>query len=286
MDLAFYKLHSTGGDYILSSFVQEPDPDLSVFPALGRLICKRRTGVGANGLLVVTRGIEHAIRLHYFPSARMPGGDIPADAILCAGRYAFNLGLADHSRISAETDNGPVAVEVIDSVNFRIDLGMPSDPETGREIAPTANTELLRTARAEGRRVPYSPISLRKKYAVIATENRPRSIRNLAMEIRDSRDLSGYQPVFMRLISNDECAGYAWATDGEPDHAESIAACAAVGILSGFCDNEVTVRFRSYMIHAQWQPSDGRIYVTAPTEYICTGSYSVEDELLQLSTAT
>ncbi len=281
MDFAFYKLHSTGGDYILSSFIHGPQPDLSLFPALANIICKRRTGVGANGLLVIARGIEHPIKLHYYSARSEEVHGIPGDALACAARYAFNLGLAENSRISAESDYGAITIEVIDSTNFRVDLGFPTHPETGEEILPTINTEIIETARAAGRRQPFSPISLLEKYAVVTTERSPKAIRQLAMLLSDSVELSGYQPVFMRSISQEECSGYYWVTNSTPDHAEAMGACAVVGILHGFCDNEVTIRFRSYMLHAQWQRSDGRLYVTAPTEYVCSGSYSVEDEVLE-----
>jgi diaminopimelate epimerase len=281
MDLAFYKLHSTGGDYLLSNFIHGPDPEMDFFPELARVICKRRTGVGANGLLAMTRGVEHSIRLHYFPARLEDTRKIPGDALACAGRYAFNLGLARNAQISAESDFGVVTIEVIDSTNFRVDLGIPTHPETGEEISPAASTDIIETARAAGRRQPFAPIALGRKHAVVTTERSPKAIRQLAKLLSESGDLSDYQPVFMRSISHEECTGYCWATNSTPDHAESMGACAVVGILHGFCDNEVTVRFRSYLLHAQWQRSDGRLYVTAPTEYICSGSFSVEDDVLE-----
>lgn len=284
MDLAFYKLHSTGGDYILTSFIQETAPDLTLFPSLASMICKRRTGVGANGLLVLTRGIEHPMKLHFFPPGRNAAPGIPLDAIACAGRYAFNLGIANHNRISAESDFGPITVDAIDSVNFRIDAGSPADDGTGEIIDLSADADIIKSVQAGGRRMPFSPIKLQKRYAVIATESRPRSIRRIAAELAEGGELDGYETAFLRTVSQDECVGYCWSREWLPDHAEAMAACAAVGILAGFCDNEVTIRFRSYLLHAQWK--DRRLYITVPTDYICSGSFSVEDEVLERARST
>ena len=281
MDLPFYKLHSTGGDYILSNFVHGETPQMEFFPQLARAICKRRTGVGANGLIAITQGVEHSMRLHYFPARIEDADGIPGDALACVGRYAFNLGLAQHAQISAESDYGVLTIDVIDSTNFRVDLGAPTHPETGEELSPAASTDIIETARAAGRRQPFAPVALGRKHAVVTTERSPKAIRQLAKLLSESGDLSGYQPVFMRSISQEECSGYCWATDSTPDHARAMGACAVVGILHGFCDNEVTVRFRSFLLHAQWQRNDRKLYVTAPTEYICSGSFSVEDEVLE-----
>ncbi len=99
MDLTFYKLHSTGGDYILSSFLHGPSPDFSVFPGAAARICKRRTGVGANGLLVLSKGVEHPLKASFYPGNNL-SAPLPGDATVCMGRYAFDSGLADKTRIA------------------------------------------------------------------------------------------------------------------------------------------------------------------------------------------
>ena len=276
MDLTFYKLHSTGGDYVLSSFIHGPAPDLSIFPRVAKSICKRRTGIGANGLLVLCRGSEHPFSLHFFP-AHGDNGSIPADALVCVGRYAFDSGLANNNRISGESDFGAVTIEAIDSGNFRVDLGVPAHPDTGDEIHLSADVDLMDTVKVGGRRIPYSPINLHDNYAVVITDKRPQSIRLLAISMSHHEDLAGFQPVFLRSIKSDECTGYSWAANRTPDHARSMAACAAVGILNGICDDEVAINFRSHMLFVQWRQREGRLYVTAPAEYICSGSYYFDD---------
>ena len=281
MDLTFYKLHSTGGDYIVSSFLHEPPPDFSVFPGAAALICRRRTGVGANGLLVLTKGVEHALKASFYP-ANKPQSPLPGDATVCMGRFAFDSGLADNTKISCESDYGVVTTDAIDSANFRVDLGPPRNPTDGEKIDPSSDVNLNKTVRVGGRRLPYTPVRIHSDYAVVITDRGPRAIRGLALELPGLEGMANKQPVFMRSISHEEIAVYSWASAGEiPDHVGGVAACVTAGILNGFCDSEVTVRFRSYLLYAQWNQSEGRLLVTAPSEYICSGSFYVDDEIPQ-----
>ena len=276
MDISFYKLHSTGGDYLVTSFLHDQSPDFSVFPVVATRICKRRTGVGANGLLLLTKGVEHALHVSFF----LPTGEqcpLPGDAVACMGRFAFDSGFADKSRISCESDFGVVTTDVIDSANFRVDLGSPRDISNGKEISITSDTNLNRTVSIEGKRFPYTAIRLLADYVVFNTIRRPAAAKTLAAELSGHENLKQIQPVFMRSISDEEFSAYAWTAAGKtPDHVSSVGACATAGMLNGFCESEVTVRFRSYLLFAQWLEREGRILVTAPTEYICSGSYYIE----------
>ena len=281
MDLTFYKLHSSGGDYLVSSFLHEQPPDFSVLPGAASRICRRRTGVGANGLLVLTKGVEHPLKAAFFPATREER-PLTGDAIVCMGRYAFDSGLANNTRISCESDFGAVTAEAIDSSNFRVDLGAPLNPANNELIDPSSGVNANKIARVSGRRLPYTPVRLQSDYAVITTDRSPGSIRRLALELSQTPELSRYQPVFMRSISNEEIAVYSWAAlDHLPDHVEGVAACVTAGILNGFCDSEVTIRFRSYLLYAQWNQPERRVLVTAPSDYICSGSFYIDDENLQ-----
>jgi diaminopimelate epimerase len=278
MDLSFYKLHSTGGDYIIISFLHHNEPDFSVFPEVAYRICRRRTGIGANGLLILTQGVEHALKAHFFPASGPPR-PLSGDAIVCVGRFAFDSGLADNTRISCETDFGVVTVDAIDSVNFRIDLGPPRNTANNEEITPASNINLNETVSIAGIRLPFTSIRVISDYAVVNTERRPRAIKRMAEELSRSELLAQRQAVFMRSVSDEEISVYAWAsTDNLPDHAGGTAACASAGILNGFCDNELTARFRSYLLYVQWRQEEGRLLVTAPSEYICSGSYYIDSD--------
>lgn len=281
MDLTFYKLHSTGGDYIVSSFLHEPQPDFSILPGAAARICKRRTGVGANGLLVLTKGVEHPIKATFYPAYREER-PLTNDAVVCMGRYAFDSGLAANTRISCESDFGAVTAEAIDSTNFRVELGTPKNPGDDEIVDLSSEVNQNKTARVGGRRLPYTPVRFHSDYSVIITDRSPRTIRRLALELSNVKELKNFQPIFVRSISNEEIAVYSWAVSGRtPDHIEGVAAGVTAGILNGFCDSEVTVRFRSELLYTQWNQREGRVLVTAPSEYICSGSFYIDDEILR-----
>jgi diaminopimelate epimerase len=100
----FYKMSGSGNDFV---FVDGRSSPVEVWtPQAIQAVCRRRVGVGADGLSVVEPGSgPGAVRLHYFNS---DGGraTLCGNSALCATRLAAWLGLAPADGMILETDAG------------------------------------------------------------------------------------------------------------------------------------------------------------------------------------
>ncbi len=122
MNIRFWKMHGAGNDFILV------DDRSLTFPAdqpelLARL-STRRTGIGADGILLIQPSKEADVRMRFF---NPDGGeaDMCGNGARCFARLAYELGAAP-ARMTIETAAGPVQAEVLDR-RVRIRLTSPHD---------------------------------------------------------------------------------------------------------------------------------------------------------------
>lgn len=273
MDFDFYKLHTSGNDFILVNLLSHSDLAPDTFPGIARLACRRHTGIGANGIIFLTAGEQTAVRADFYDSRKSSVSCY--DALTCAARYLFDSGMASDSKITLESCLGVSIVNVIDSRNFRVEIGTPQNADTGAIISPTPETDLFRNAGMLGRSLPVAPIRLSHDMTVVITEERKKSIRFLARELSDTKP--NRTPVFVRTTSRDQCDLFTWRSAGIPDYSANAGGAVVAAVTSGFCDTEVTFYLRGHSFYAQWDTRKNSVFVTSPVEYVCSGSYYIDE---------
>ena len=99
MRLTFVKMHGLGNDFIV--LADHPGPDRKAV----RRLCRRRFGIGADGLLNVSRLDGNRIRMHYW-NADGSRAEICGNGLRCAVKYALGRGWIKGGEIKVETDAG------------------------------------------------------------------------------------------------------------------------------------------------------------------------------------
>jgi len=132
---AFFKMCGSGNDFV---FLDGRHTDPGRWPA-GRIakVCARATGVGADGLVILTPGsASGAVRFLFFNSDGSRG-EMCGNAALCATRLSAMLGLADPQDVRLETDAGLVRGTADPAGGPRAQLVLP-DVEVVRspDVAP------------------------------------------------------------------------------------------------------------------------------------------------------
>lgn len=106
----FYKMTGSGNDFIFVDAIQEPASELKK-PERIRALCARRTGIGADGLVLLESDAETAFRMSYF-NRDGSAGAMCGNAALCATRLGTELGVAAPEGFSFETDCGHVTARL------------------------------------------------------------------------------------------------------------------------------------------------------------------------------
>ena len=132
----FYKMTGSGNDFVvLDGRATTPERWAA---ARVRAICDRRTGVGADGLVILTPAAAGTVRMSYWNSDGSHGA-MCGNAALCSGRLAVELEMVPAGEFCLLTDAGMVRVlsqGPADDAEINLpDVDLPRD---GPELEPAS----------------------------------------------------------------------------------------------------------------------------------------------------
>ena len=115
--MEFVKAEGLGNDFVL---VEGPAPSAGQV----RRWCNRRTGIGADGVLRVTRSDqpEAVARMEYWNSDGSVAG-MCGNGLRCVALYVFERGWTGQRSFSIRTPTGLNRIEVLDESAIRVELG-------------------------------------------------------------------------------------------------------------------------------------------------------------------
>ncbi len=115
--ISFVKMHGLSNDFVVLDGPIDPNP------AEVRAMCDRRTGIGADGLLAVSRGTGGgAIRMQYW-NADGSTAEMCGNGLRCVVRYAMERDLVADGELLVETPAGLKAARVLEDGDIAVDLG-------------------------------------------------------------------------------------------------------------------------------------------------------------------
>ncbi len=150
--MRFTKMQGVGNDFVvLDGTGQNPDTDWAL---VAQRLCERRFGIGADGLLVLTRSassIDFAFRMFN------PDGseDMCGNGLRCAGLWAFCADwIQNASEFQVDTKDGPRSVRLLSlnenchSAMLGVDMGIPqlqpsAIPFLGSSQGPVVSVPLV-----------------------------------------------------------------------------------------------------------------------------------------------
>ena len=276
MELDFYKLHLCGNDAVLLNHLYSKLPDREQLSRAARAMCPRRTGVGANSIIVAHRGAGAGIGMVHL-TQRGSEARIHNDGALCLARFAFDSGFADGNRVEVDAPDISHAIDVIDSESFRISLGTPKTLDGEREVLEEPDTDSNQFVEIDGQRHVATPLRVQRPFMVVLSTLKGSSVRDLTRSMRRSLPSVRALPVFLRVISREEIRVHSWQPALLQDCTSTVAAAAAAGILNGFCDNDVVVNYKGHTLFVQWVQQTNRLLVTASPRYVYSGSFHLAD---------
>lgn len=129
-DLRFWKMTGTGNDFIVLDNRNHAF-DGGDAARIARL-CARRTGIGADGLILAEQGETAPVRMRYFNADGLPAA-MCGNGARCTARFAFEQGWTQgEAAFTLQSDQGLHAVRVGDE-QVALDMGTPRllDPHPG-----------------------------------------------------------------------------------------------------------------------------------------------------------
>ena len=131
MRLLFTKLSGAGNDFIL--FDKKINPELELNSQLIANICSRRTGIGADGVLVISNDDRTAFGMHYF-NADGTSGSLCANGARCALKYAKESGMIGLEKVSFTANDILYSGQILSDKTVKFYMNEPKELKTKFKI--------------------------------------------------------------------------------------------------------------------------------------------------------
>jgi diaminopimelate epimerase len=120
--IPFYKAHGTGNDFII--FIDDQLPEIIRQPKFISKICTRRTGIGADAVMIITQVDGYDYKMDYYNSDGS-WETMCANGSRCTAKVMFMEGLTD-SKINFLAGDGPHQMEILENGMVKLQMTPPS----------------------------------------------------------------------------------------------------------------------------------------------------------------
>ena len=111
-------MHGLGNDFVVF------DGPLLLEADAIQTVCDRRTGIGADGILIVTPTSDNEVQMGYW-NADGSKAEMCGNGLRCVTRYAIDRGWLSSVGGVVDTAAGPLTVGPTNDGRFRVEIGKP-----------------------------------------------------------------------------------------------------------------------------------------------------------------
>lgn len=283
LKVSFGKFHGLGNDFIVAAsrgLPQTPD-------RLARAICHRRTGIGADGFLMVSpaKSRRHDAQVRFF-NADGSEAEMSGNGIRCVAAFLMSRGTGTRSSrkkglLQIETVAGVKRLEAVAAEQnhwvFRVGMGLPIlKPEKIPFLGgnPTVPVVRFPLQTAQGARE-VTVTSMGNPHCTLFVSNFGFDWFALGREIERHRCFPNRTNVeFVRIISREEIEVRFWERGVGVTQSSGTGSCGAVvaSILNALTSRNVRVHTAAGELKVAW-PEEGEVLLTGPVERIAKGDY-------------
>jgi diaminopimelate epimerase len=279
--MKFSKIHSLGNDFLIIEEAETRDfPDIS---KLAWKICDRHTGVGADGLLIIS--IKNRKKGHVnFRIFNADGteAEISGNGLRCAAAYLYKQTKIDSPQILFFTSAGQRECELIKGKKnhflIRIEMGIPrlSSQDIPFDDGSPHKKIIDYPLSISHESYPVTVISLGNPHCAIFVDRFPARIEwhQIGREIESHPFFPKRINIeFIRVLSREEIEVLFWERGVGETLSSGSGSCAAAvaSILKNLTEKKVKVRTSMGQLTVEWEKE--KVYQTGPAEVVFKGNF-------------
>ena len=262
--MKFTKMQGIGNDYVyvncFEETVEHPEE-------VARRVSDRHFGIGSDGLILICPSAVADCRMRMFNEDGSEGA-MCGNGIRCVGKYAYDHGIVDRTRITVETLGGirhlDMQVEGGRVTAVQVDMGIP-------ELTSALPEKIV----VEGRQLEFTGISVGNPHAVYVCD-----------EI-DSLDLERMGPAyethqrfpdrvnseFVQVLDRNHLRMRVWERGSGETWAcgTGATACAVAAMMLGLTEDRVEVQLKGGTLEIYWDREGGHAFMTGPAVEVFQG---------------
>lgn len=278
--MAFTKVHSLGNDFLVID--QKDISGISDISSFARRICERHTGVGADGLLLISiENKEKGIINFRIFNADGTEAEISGNGLRCAAANLYYRKKIGTSSIIFNTTTGDRECDLIDEKKnqflIRIEMGIPSF--SSKDIPfddGQYHEKIVDYPLSINRKIyPITLVSLGNPHCSVFVDRFPARIEwhQIGMEIESHPFFPKRTNIeFVRVLNRKEIEVLFWERGVGETLSSGSGACASAvaSALKDCTEKKVKVRTSMGDLTVEWEKE--KVYQTGPAEVVFEGS--------------
>jgi diaminopimelate epimerase len=279
-ELRFAKYHGTGNDFVL---FEDLEDRLRLSPELIAAICDRHLGVGADGVIRVTRRSDGRFFMDY-SNADGSVAEMCGNGIRCMAKLLYERGHTAELAFDVDTRAGVKHVD-LDVRNDRVvsvTVGMGA-PRFSRGDIPMVGAPnevfLVEPFETSGRTFKASAVSMGNPHLVLFVEEDPDGfpVADVGPIVEHSELFPEHTNVEFVALADGELRARVWERGVGETMACGTGACAVAVAANeaGLVPERATVRFPGGALGVE-RLADGTVTLTGPAERVFEGSLDAE----------
>ncbi len=271
----FIKMEGIGNDFVVTHDV--PPGFISDIVKAVPLLCDRRRGVGADGVILILPSSRADFSMRIFNSDGSEA-EMCGNGIRCCVYYINKLSLSGSRELAIETAAGIIGAELIGDGMVRVDMGPPRlEPGEIPMICARERCQ-MEPLEIDGTEFRISGVSMGNPHAVVYTDSlTDELVHSWGPRIETHPVFPRRTNVeFVRVLSDSEIRMRVWERGCGETQACGTGACAAVvaGIVNRLHGLKVTVHLPGGDLLVEWSgETNDPVYMTGPARMSFTGNY-------------
>lgn len=268
--MKFTKMHGIGNDYVYVNGFEEKIENPS---ELAVKVSNRNYAIGSDGLIMInpSKVADFEMEMYNADGSR---GEMCGNGIRCVGKYVYDYGLTDKTRVSVETLAGikylNLTVEDGKVKSVKVDMGSPILEPENIPVVADGNTVIDAPILVDGKEYRMTAVSMGNPHAVIYLDD----VKGLDIDAigpkfeNHERFPKRVNTEFVRVIDRHTVEMRVWERGSGETLACGTGAC-AVGvacILNGLTEDRVTVKLLGGDLEIEWDREHNKVYMTGPAE--------------------
>lgn len=269
----FVKMQAIGNDAIIIDCLKQSVPNPTY---LSRKLCNRKTGIGADQLILLTKSRKADFGTRIF-NADGSEAEMCGNGIRCLARYIKDWGHSTKKTLNIETLAGVKEI-TFHGKNIEVDMGEPL--MKGKEIPVNLSGRVInRPLKMESKEFRITCLSVGNPHCVIFHENLQEfPLDKFGPMIEHHHIFPKRTNVsFVNVLSRNEIQMRVWERGvGETLGCGTGASAATVAsVLNGFTSRKVTVQQPGGKLEIEWNRKDNHIMMRGPADVVFTGEIPI-----------
>lgn len=273
--MRFTKMHGIGNDYVYVNCFMEHVPNPG---EVAKFVSDRHFGIGSDGLILIRPSNRADFEMDMY-NADGSQGAMCGNGIRCVGKYVYDYGLTDKTRISIDTKSGIKYLDLTVEegiVNLvKVDMGAASLKAAEVPIVSEKEEWVNEPIKVGGKEYRITGVSMGNPHGVVFLDD----VKGLKIEeIGPGFEMHPCFPdrvntEFVRVIDRKTVEMRVWERGSGETFACGTGACAVAvaSILNGYTDDEITVQLLGGDLVIRWDREKNVVYMTGTATVVFDG---------------